>query len=153
MKSIHTKSKEQCAKLAYELRQNCGYPSINEAIHLIEDGIIVWLSSLTSADVHRAYEIYGTPVGYVPGKTTERPISRALQDDSLIMENKQQHLYTDVMHIDANKFLVIVTDPLQLILVTWIEKELQDKLGIALQGQSAPQSYNQNHLCWSTKCW
>jgi hypothetical protein len=42
----------------------------------------------------------------------QRPISRALQEDSLIMENKQQHIYTDVMHIDADKFLVIITDPL-----------------------------------------
>jgi hypothetical protein len=35
----------------------------------------------------------------------------------------------------ANTFLVTVTDPLQLTLATCIERELQNDLGLALQGQ------------------
>lgn len=77
---------------------------------------MVRLPALMSTDVCRAYDIYGVHPGYVRGKMTQRPISRVVIDDSLIMELKDQCLYTDVMHIDANKFLVTVTDPLQLTL-------------------------------------
>ena len=93
-----------------------GSPSMIGVTHLAEDGIIVGLPALASTNIHRAYDIYGVHPGYVRGKMTQRPISRVVIDDSLIMEHEDQCLYTDVMHIDANKFLVTVTDPLQLTL-------------------------------------
>ena len=50
--------------------------------------------------------------------------SRVMVDDYLLMEEKSQLLYSVVMHIDASKFLVTLPDPLQLTLVTIIEREL-----------------------------
>ncbi len=51
------------------------------------------------------------------------------------MEEKTECLYSDVMPTDTNKFLVTVTDPLQLTLVTCFDRESQDKLGLVLQEQ------------------
>jgi len=58
---------------AYIRRQN--YPSIGEAIHLIQDGNIVDLPNITVDDLRRAYEIFGTPPGFVRGKMTKKKAS------------------------------------------------------------------------------
>lgn len=42
------------------------------------------------------------------------------------MDEKTEYLYTDVMYKDVNMFLVIVTDLLQLALVSCIERESQE---------------------------
>lgn len=60
-----------------------------------------------------------------------RPTLRSTGEDLLIMEETYQQLYTDVMHIDANNFLVTVTDSLLFTLVFHFEKEPKDKLGLA----------------------
>jgi hypothetical protein len=46
---------------------------------------------------------------------------------------KDQVLYTDVMHIDSNMFLISVSEPLQLTLQTHVLNESADTLGTALQ--------------------
>jgi hypothetical protein len=92
-----------------------------EAIHVVEDGNITSIPSLTAADVCRVYDLCGTPPGFVHGRMTQKVVTRALVDDSLIMDEKSQCFFTDIMHIDANKLLVTVTDPLKLTLATHIE--------------------------------
>ena len=47
---------------------------------------------------------------------------------------KEQKLYTDVMHIDGKKFLITVTEPLNLTLQSYLENETRTNLGFALQG-------------------
>jgi hypothetical protein len=90
---------------------------------------------LIAADVHRAYDLYGIHPEYVCGKMVKKRASRAVIDDSLILDEKKQTLYTDVMHIDGSKFLVTVCEPLQLTLQCKIERETQQVLGMALQVQ------------------
>ncbi len=43
MMQVYAKAEEERAKRAYELVQNSGYPSYQEAIHLVEDGNITQL--------------------------------------------------------------------------------------------------------------
>ncbi len=62
---VYTKAEEERAKRAYELVRNSGYPSYQEAIHLVEDGNIAQLPELTAEDVRRAYDLYGNPLEYV----------------------------------------------------------------------------------------
>jgi hypothetical protein len=132
----YTKSEENRAKLAYEFLKKSGYPSMEEAIHLIEDGNIFGMPSLTRDNVKRAYEIYGHAPEYVRGKMTKQVVSRVSIDGSLVLDEKRQKLYRDVMHIDGNKFLnTPVCEPLQLTLQCRNERELQNELGMALQGQ------------------
>ncbi len=51
------------------------------------------------------------------------------------MNEKQQVLHTDVMHIDQKRFLVTVGVPLHLTMQCLIEQETTRALGTALQGQ------------------
>ncbi len=93
-----------------------GYPSYQEVIHLVQDGNITHLLSLTAEDIRRAQELFGYPPGYVRGKLTKQTTGRAIVDSDLIMDRKEQVLHTDVMHIDGHKFLITVCEPLCLTL-------------------------------------
>ncbi len=99
-----------------ELLRTSGSPSYNEAVHLVEDGNITGLPGLTAEDVRRAYELYGQHPAYVRGKTVKKKTGRAIVDDDLVLDEKKQMLYTDVLHLDGEKFLVTVCKPLQLMI-------------------------------------
>ena len=43
----YTKAEETCARQAYELLRTSGYPSVQEAIHIIQDGNITDMPTLT----------------------------------------------------------------------------------------------------------
>jgi hypothetical protein len=102
---------------------------------LLETGNIVNMPALVAADFERAINLYGPPVEYVRGKTVKRAISRAVVDDHLVLEQKRQVMYTDIMNLDGQKFLVSLCEPLQLTVQTHIERETQTALGVALQSQ------------------
>lgn len=50
------------------------------------------------------------------------------------MEEKSQVLYSDVMNIDGNKFLITTSDPLQLTQQCHVTSESANQLGLGLQG-------------------
>jgi hypothetical protein len=56
MMSVHTKAQELLANRAYELLHMSGYPSITEAIHLVEDGNLAYMPALIREDIKRAYK-------------------------------------------------------------------------------------------------
>ena len=132
--AVYTKAEEVRARQAYEFLRTSGFPSPGEAIHLLQDGNIIGLPSLTVEDLRRAYDLYGTPPEYVRGKMTKKKISRATIDNNLLLKEKRQALYSDVMHIDGQKFLVTTCEPLQLTLQCPITSESQNQLGLGLQG-------------------
>jgi hypothetical protein len=127
-------TKQEFVKQAYELIRNIGFVSVQEAIRLLEEGNIANMPRLVAADFHRALVLYSPPVEYVRGKTTRKKVSRAVIDDNLFLDRKQQVLYMDVMHIDKQRFLVSVCEPLQLTDQCQIERKSQEVLGTALQG-------------------
>jgi hypothetical protein len=106
-----------------------------EVIQIVESGSVGNMLLLTRDNVRRAYELYGPPVGFVRGKTTRRQASFAVTDDDLILDQKKQVLSADVMHLDSYKYLVSVSEPLQLTLQTPVAHESQMVLGMALQSQ------------------
>jgi hypothetical protein len=111
---VVTKAEEARDKRAYELLGNAGFLSVQEAIHLVQDGNVTDLPAMVAADFYRAIELFGPPVKYVRGKTTKKVVSRAIVDGDLILEQKWQVLYADVMHIECQRFLVSMCEPLQL---------------------------------------
>jgi hypothetical protein len=106
-------------------------------LHLLQDGNIRGLPTLGSADIERAYKIYGVHPEYVRGQLTRRKVGRTQVDLGLWSTEKSLRLYTDIMHIEGNMFLITVTDPLNLTLQYKIENEGWMSLGIALQNQIA----------------
>ena len=67
---IYTKTEEACGPQAYEFLCTSRFPSVGEVIHLLHDGNIIGLPSLTTEDLRRAYDLYGTPLEYICGKMT-----------------------------------------------------------------------------------
>jgi hypothetical protein len=134
---MYTKVDVHRAKLAYDFLKCSGYPSADEAMHLITDGNVHGMPMLLKGDSERAYEIYGMHPEYVRGQMTKRKVGRQKVDTSLMCVTKSQSLYTDVMHIDGKKFMVSATEPLNLTLQSEIENEGKLALGMALQGQLA----------------
>jgi len=132
--SFYSKAEVKRAKEAHALIRNSGYPSMNELIRLIEDGNILELPSISRADIKRAYDIYGLPVEYVRGKMTKKTAGRQRIEPALQGSEKDQVLYSDVMHIDETHYLITVCDPLNLTLQTPVDRETADVLGLALQG-------------------
>ena len=105
-----TKAEEERAKNAYELARVSGFPSMNELVHLVENGNIIGMPALTREDVLRACKLYGTPPAYVRGHMTKRPIKREVIVESLVLAVKKQKLYLDVMHNEGSMFLISVCD-------------------------------------------
>jgi hypothetical protein len=62
---VTTKGEEARAKQAYELVKNLGFPSMYEAIQVIESGSLGNMPLLTGEDIRRAYRLFGPPVGFV----------------------------------------------------------------------------------------
>jgi hypothetical protein len=48
--------------------------------------------------------MYGQHPAYVCGKTVKKKTSRAITNDDLVLDEKKQILYTDIMHLDGEKF-------------------------------------------------
>jgi hypothetical protein len=86
----YTKGEMHRAMLAHDFLKMSGYPSLQEAIHLIQDGNIANMPMLTAEDVRRAFELHGEPVGSVHGKMTQKKVGRAVYDDDLIMDEKSR---------------------------------------------------------------
>jgi hypothetical protein len=55
---------KQLYKEVFEFLKSSGYPSQEEAVHLLQDGNIFGLPHLTREDLQRAYDIYGVPPEY-----------------------------------------------------------------------------------------
>ncbi len=134
---LYSKEEVWRAKEAHEFIKNSGYPSAKEATHTLRDGNVQQGPMLTAADLERAYKIYGLHPEYVRGKLTKKVVGRPRVDMSLRQVEKALRVYADVMHVDAKKFFVTVSDPLNLTLQCGIENESCMSLGMALQGQLA----------------
>jgi hypothetical protein len=132
--SLYSAEQVRRAKLAHEFVRNCGYPSLAEAVHIICDGNVRGVSLLMQEDVERAYKIYGQHPEYVKGKLVKRTVGRMPIDVTLRSTELKQKLSMDAMEIEGKKFLVTVSDPLNLTLQTAVENESKQVLGMGLQG-------------------
>jgi hypothetical protein len=126
---LYTKEQVRRAKEAYEFIRNCGYPSPVEAQRLLKDGNVKGIPLLMSGDIERAYKIYGQHPEYVKGKLIKRTVGRVPVDMALRSVEKEQKLHTDVMSLDGAKFLVTVSDLLNLTMQTWKRRKNRDGNG------------------------
>ena len=79
--------------------------------------------------------VYGIHPEYIWGQLTKKKVSRVQVGHGLRSADKTLRLYTDVMHLEDSMFLVIVVDPLNLTMQSYVENEGRLALGMALQGQ------------------
>jgi len=119
---VYTKEELRRTKEVYELIRSSGYPSPNEAMHLLTNGNVRGMPALTVVDLQRAYKMYGLHPEYVRGQLTKKKVSRSQVDLGLRSTDKNLRLYVDVMHLEDNMFLVTVVDPLNLTMQSYVKK-------------------------------
>lgn len=70
------------------------------------------------------------------GKQTNKKVSRQYADPELKAEQqKEQRLYTDIFSVRQQSFMLTLAEPLGLTIVTSLENETTDQLGLALDPQ------------------
>ena len=126
-------------ELARELIASAGYPTLKEAVHLVEDGNVTNLG-VTAADIRAAFAtdtVNGVLPAAAKGKTVRRLPTRITTCDEMKSDVIKQEMHSDVMTVMERKFLISLVVPLQLTLVTPVDSDKASALGAALTSQMA----------------
>jgi hypothetical protein len=123
------------AEQVCNLIRNSGYPSLSETIHMIQDGNMLNMPSLTAEDAMRSLKLYREPVGCLRGKEAWKTTTRAVYDGELALIEKKQVPHTDIMHVDGKKFHISVSIPLFSVTQCMAKWETASIIGLALQRQ------------------
>jgi len=107
------------AKQARSLTHVLGYPSPGALIKSINNGSIVDCP-VTAQDVSRSVQIFGADLASVRGKTTKRSIPLPVVEFLPREVRSSLVLHVDIMFIDGLAFLISVSTPLHLTMVTYL---------------------------------
>ena len=110
-----TKREVKQAKLARELLARMGFPSVTEAISMMNSGTNF---DVTARDFQVAESIWGKDRASLQGKTTKRASPIADVSIQGVTVQQQQILSVDIMFVDKIPFLVGVATPLDLTIAT-----------------------------------
>jgi hypothetical protein len=132
--SIYSAKEVKKARDAQEFLRNSGYPSEKEAAHLISDGNITGVPHMAQ-DIHRAFDIYGRSPAAVRGKMTKQHVDHQQADWTLKEQRTEQVLYSDIMKVRGEAYLVSVSVPLELVIVSNVVRENENYVGKAIQSQ------------------
>jgi len=123
------------AREAQEFMNNAGIASERDAVNMLNDGDITG-AGITATDVRNAGKMYGQQTEFLRGKMTQKAVNRVPVDPSLKdYDHINQALTSDVMHLGGKQFLITLAEPLELLLVSSLEKLTADVLLAAIQGQ------------------
>jgi len=114
--------------------RSAGFPSEKTAIDLVRGGNINNVP-INVQDVKNYFEIYGTPVAALRGRTVEnKKITDKDDYDSGLKEQvTMQEQTSDIIHIATKKYLISLVCPLQVLLVLPIASMSRQALGQAMQ--------------------
>ena len=115
--SMYTQRELKGARAAKELSAQLGYPSVKDLLEVINTGSIINLH-VTARDVERAHKIYGPDLAAIKGKTTSKKKARANVDVIVKHVRAEQVLHADIMFVNGEPFLVSISMPLGLLMVT-----------------------------------
>jgi len=123
------------AKEAESLWKRLGYASAKALSDLLKHGGIL-NCPVTYADIERAEDIYGTPVPILKGKSVGSKSPSVLNRRLEPFEARElQELHLDVMFVDKAMFLVSVSMPLGLTMVTELKSRSAADFRAALDQQ------------------
>ena len=106
---------------AMKMAEKLAYPSAGKAIEFINSGSMNDIP-LTAHDVARAYEAYGTPIPLLQGKTVHRSEHSYVPERLPRTISTVIQLHADIMFIEEIGFLITVSKPLDLVIVTPLGK-------------------------------
>ncbi len=126
------------------MAEKLAYPSAEKAIEFISSGSMNDVP-VTAHDVARAYEAYGTPVILLlQGKTVHK------SDHSYVPERLPRtistaiQLHADIMFIEEVGFLITVSKPLDLVIITPLGKGT----GVKSETSLRKALIGQHHVYW-----
>ena len=116
-KEKYTSDEIARADRARDFIARMGYPSTASAISMINNGRVI-NCDVTSADILRAQDIYGPPLACLKGKTTNHttPAERPPEPAVGLIEQQEQSMNVDIMHINGIAFVVNVLTPIRMTL-------------------------------------
>ena len=129
--ALYTKREVEAAGHARELARAMGYPSMAHLVKLMSSGAILTLP-VTVADLQRAQAIYGPDIGSLKGKTKNRKAKPVTIEHVPAPARKEQELHADIMFINGEPFLLIVSTPLGMTFVRFLKSRTAGILSEAL---------------------
>jgi hypothetical protein len=117
-KSHYTKREIKQAEEAKGFMKKTGYPSVADAIKIIESGAIMDCP-ITPADILRARDIWGPDLASLKGKTVHKKLKRVRED--FLPKPKEstavQNMYADICFLDDKPYMLSITQPLNMIML------------------------------------
>ncbi len=89
---------------------------------------------LMKEDLEKAYKIHGAHPEYIRGNLMKKTVGRVPVDLLLCSTEKRHVIHVNVILVDSKKFLISVSDPLNLMKQMEVEREDREVIGLAPQG-------------------
>ena len=118
--SLYTKRQVEDAKIARDLKKQLGYASDKDLIKLINSGGII-NCPVTAHDVYRASRIYGYDIPSLKGKSKIKPSAIIKIEHVPRPVVSELTLHVDLMAIEGDPYLITVSTPLGLTMVTHLQ--------------------------------
>lgn len=128
-----TKLEVEKAKLANKFLMSAGYPSLPEAIRML-NGESTSGFPFVADDLRRAVSLYGNAV-QLKGTDTKHKVGRSIERIGTDFKQEVNRFYSDIMYMDGCEFLVSVAYPLGLTLANLITKKDSMSVGYTLREQ------------------
>ena len=128
----YTKPEIDKAKAALELVSRLGHPGLKRAVEIVNNGMIINLP-IVSKDIINAYDIYGTPVAQLKGKSTGHTTVEFNQEEVLNVVRENQKCHTDIMYLEQQPYLITVLHPLNFTLCNKLSSKSSKDLLSALK--------------------
>jgi hypothetical protein len=131
--SLYSRKQLRKALEAGEYLRALGYPSMNDAIHIVRDGNVRNIPYGVE-DVRRFIDIYGAQIPALRGKTTKKhPNVSTMEDRAAKHQITRQTMVADVMNVCGEKFLVSISSPLEVLMVKHLQSKSKQCLGTGMQ--------------------
>lgn len=117
--SMFTKREVDAARRAKRFIQELGYPSVADAIRMIQTGSIT-NAPVTAADIYRSYKIYGPDIASLKGKTKRARPSLVKVEHVPKPVVSDIILHVDLMFVKGEPYLVSVGMPLGLTMASYL---------------------------------
>ena len=135
-----TLAERERAAEARDLIRKLGFRSPQMAKDMLNNGGIL-NCPLTGADVDRGIQIAGRPKGYWEGKLHDRKAGQLIVEYLPPATKKQQITHCDIMHINRQKYIVALVNPLNAAVVVKINNTRVPEITRALKAMMAIVSF------------
>lgn len=118
--ALYDKRQVAAARRARDFLRRAGFPSLQTAIQMLRSGMVPD-TDITAQDLYRANAIYGNEIAIIKGKHKERkekPLPDRYEAARDLPVQRDQVLFADIAAVEGTRYLVSISVPLGLIIVS-----------------------------------